>query len=174
MGASITVRPAQVEDAGAMARMLVRSWRETYRGVMSDRVLDDPGIVEAREQFWTMVLTDPDHREKRVAVAVLAGAAAGSAGDPGIVGVAMAGPPSPPEPGWSTHLYVLYVLAEHHGAGVGAALLDAVVDSAASVALWVADPNPRAQAFYRKHGFRPDGAVQIDDGVREIRMVRRR
>jgi GNAT superfamily N-acetyltransferase len=154
--------------------MLVRSWRETYRGVMSDRVLDDPGIVEAREQFWTTVLTDPDHREKRVAVAVLAGAAAGSAGDPGIVGVAMAGPPSPPEPGWSTHLYVLYVLAEHHGAGVGAALLDAVVDSAASVALWVADPNPRAQAFYRKHGFRPDGAVQIDDGVREIRMVRRR
>ena len=165
MGVSITVRPARVEDAGGMARMLVRSWRETYRGVMPDRVLDDPGLVEARERFWTTVLTDPEHREKRVAVAVLDGA---------IIGVAMAGPPSPPEPDWSTHLYVLYVLARHRGAGVGAALLDAVVDPAASVALWVADPNPRAQAFYRKHGFRPDGAVQVDDGVREIRMVRRR
>ncbi|WP_323740571.1 GNAT family N-acetyltransferase [Mumia zhuanghuii] len=39
--------------------------------------------------------------------------------------------------------------------------------------LWVTDPNPRAQAFYRKHGFVPDGATQVQDGVREIRMVRR-
>jgi predicted GNAT family N-acyltransferase len=38
--------------------------------------------------------------------------------------------------------------------------------------LWVADPNPRAQAFYRKHGFVADGAAQVEDGVREIRMVR--
>jgi ribosomal protein S18 acetylase RimI-like enzyme len=171
---SIAVRPARVDDAGGMARMLVRSWRETYRGVMPDRVLDDPGLVGARERFWTTVLTEPEHGDKRVAVAVLAGAGAAPDGDPAIVGVAMAGPPSPPEPGWSTHLYVLYVLAEHHGAGAGAALLDAVVDPEASVALWVADPNPRAQAFYRKHGFVADGAVQVDDGVREIRMVRRR
>jgi predicted GNAT family N-acyltransferase len=40
------------------------------------------------------------------------------------------------------------------------------------VALWTADPNPRAQAFYRKHGFVPDGTAQVEDGVREIRMVR--
>jgi predicted GNAT family N-acyltransferase len=40
------------------------------------------------------------------------------------------------------------------------------------VGLWVADPNPRAQAFYRKHGFVADGATQVEDGVREIRMVR--
>jgi len=38
--------------------------------------------------------------------------------------------------------------------------------------MWVADPNPRAQAFYRKHGFVADGAAQVEDGVREIRMVR--
>ena len=37
-----------------------------------------------------------------------------------------------------------------------------------SVAFWVADPNPRAQAFYRKHGFIADGTAQIEDGVREI------
>ena len=39
-------------------------------------------------------------------------------------------------------------------------------------ALWVADPNPRAQAFYRKHGFVADGTARFEDGVREIRMVR--
>jgi predicted GNAT family N-acyltransferase len=36
----------------------------------------------------------------------------------------------------------------------------------------VADPNPRAQAFYRKNGFVADGTVKIEDDVRDIRMVR--
>ena len=33
---------------------------------------------------------------------------------------------------------------------------------------------PRAQAFYRKHGFRPDGAMRHDRDLRidEIRVVR--
>jgi predicted GNAT family N-acyltransferase len=56
--------------------------------------------------------------------------------------------------------------------GAGHALLEAVIDPAESAALWVADPNPRAQAFYRKHGFVADGTAQVEDGVREIRMVR--
>jgi hypothetical protein len=56
-----------------------------------------------------------------------------------------------------------------HGTGAGPALLDAVVDPEEE---WVADPNPRAQAFCRKHGFVADGTAQIVDGVREIRMVR--
>ena len=163
MDPSVTVRPARVEDAAAMARMLVRSWRETYRGLMPDRVLDDHGLVEARERLWTKALVDERYRANRVAVADRGGA---------VIGVAMAGPPETPEPGWSVHLYVLYVLAADHGSGIGAALLDAVVDPHESAALWVADPNPRAQAFYRKHGFVFDGTVQVDDGVREIRMVR--
>ena len=67
---------------------------------------------------------------------------------------------------------MLYVYAADHGTGVGGALLEAVIDPAESAALWVADPNPRAQAFYRKHGFVADGTAQVGDGVREIRMVR--
>ena len=50
-------------------------------------------------------------------------------------------------------------------------MLEAVIDPAESAVLWVADPNPRAQAFYRKHGFVPDGTAQVEDGVREIRMI---
>ena len=67
---------------------------------------------------------------------------------------------------------MLYVYAADHGTGAGPALLGAVVDPEESVALWVADPNPRAQAFYGKHGFVADGAVQVESGVREIRMIR--
>ena len=167
MDSPVTVRPARVEDAAAMARMLVRSWQETYRGLMPDRVLDDPGLVDERERFWTAALVDERYRANRIAVAERDGA---------VIGVAMAGPPESkpgsPQPGWSLHLYVLYVLASDHGSGAGEALLDAVVGPHESAALWVADPNPRAQAFYRKHGFVPDGTMQVEDGVREIRMVR--
>jgi GNAT superfamily N-acetyltransferase len=86
----------------------------------------------------------------------------------------MSGPPQDAAATWARQLYVLYVYAAHHGTGAGPALLETVVGPEESAALWVADPNPRAQAFYRKHGFVADGRAQVEDGVREIRMVRGR
>jgi GNAT superfamily N-acetyltransferase len=159
----LTVRPARVEDVAQMARVNVRCWQETYRGLMSDAVLDDPGFPAAREQFWTAALTDERYRENRVAVAERDGE---------LIGIAMSGPPLDAAAAWARQLYVLYVYAADHGTGAGPALLEAVVDPAESAALWVADPNPRAQAFYRKHGFVADGTAQVEGGVREIRMVR--
>jgi ribosomal protein S18 acetylase RimI-like enzyme len=159
---SLTVRPARVEDVAQIARVNVQCWQETYRGLMSDAVLDDPGLLAARLQFWTAALIDERYRENRVAVAVRDGQ---------LVGIAMSGPPL--DAGASARqLYVLYVRAAEHGTGAGPTLLEAVVDPDESATLWVADPNPRAQAFYRKHGFVADGTAQVEGGVLEIRMVR--
>ncbi|WP_219816429.1 GNAT family N-acetyltransferase [Arthrobacter sp. 4R501] len=163
MDTPVRVRYARVEDAAEMARVNVRAWLETYRGVMADHVLDDPGLPAARERFWTAMLSDERYRANRVAVAERDGE---------VIGIAMAGPSQSPGSQWGTHLYVLYVVAAEHGTGAGADLLDTVVGPDDSAALWVADPNPRAQAFYRKHGFVADGTVNVEDGVREIRMVR--
>ena len=84
----------------------------------------------------------------------------------------MSGPARDGDATWDRQLYILYTYAAVHGLGVGAALLDAVIEPTASAALWVADPNARAQAFYSKHGFAPDDGFQVDNGVREIDLVR--
>ena len=146
-----------------MALVHVRCWQETYRGLVPDAVLDDPDFPAARERMWTAALTDERYRHNRSAVAIRNG---------DLIGIAMSGPPEDDSAAWTRQLRVLYVHASDHGTGAGQALLEAVLDPGEPVALWVADPNPRAQAFYRKHGFVPDGTVQIDDGLREIRMIR--
>jgi GNAT superfamily N-acetyltransferase len=130
---------------------------------MADDILNDPALPAARERFWTAMLSDERYRANRVAVAERDGE---------IIGIAMAGPSQSSASQWGTQLYVLYVVAAEHGTGTGAALMDAVIGPHDSAALWVADPNPRAQAFYRKHGFAADGTVNVEDGVRVIRMVR--
>jgi len=163
VGSSLIVRPAQVQDIAQVARVHVRCWQETYRGLMPDAVLDDPGFPAARERMWTAVLTDERYRQSRAAVAER---------DDELVGIAMSGPPDDVTAAWTRQLYVLYVHAADHGTGAGRALLEAVIDPAETTALWVADPNPRAQAFYRKHGFAADGTAKVEDGVREIRMIR--
>jgi GNAT superfamily N-acetyltransferase len=145
-----------------MARVLVQCWQETYRGLMPDAVLDDPGLPAARERFWTAALTDERYRDNRAAVCEREGR---------LIGVAMSGPPLDAAAQWARQLYVLYVVAAEHGTGAGQALLHAVIDPTESTALWVADPNPRAQRFYRKHGFVADGTAHVRNGVREIRMV---
>jgi len=160
---TLRLDPLRVDDAAEMARVIVRSWQETYRGLMPDDVLDDPGFQDARERFWTAALTEERYRASRAAVAERDGE---------LIGVALAGPSEDVESAGITQLFVLYVVASEHGSGAGPALLDAVIGPDEPVALWVADPNPRAQAFYRKHGFAPDGTVQVEHGVREIRMVR--
>lgn len=138
------------------------SWRETYRGLLSDAVLDDPGLLEWREKFWTAALTDSRYKQNSVAVA---------SQEDTLIGIAMSGPAAD-NAGDRQQLYVLYAYSAFHGSGVGEALLNAVIDPSARAVLWVADPNPRAQAFYRKNGFVADGLVKIEDDVRDIRMVR--
>ena len=158
--ASFRVRAARPEDVAAMARVHVRSWQETYRGMFPDAVLDDPGFVERRERMWANAVADTGRARPAVAEV-----------DGEIVGIALSGPSETADA--QRQLYVLYLLAAHQGTGAAAALLEAVVAAEEDVILWVADPNPRAQAFYRRHGFAADGSARIEMDVRAIRMRRR-
>ncbi len=86
------------------------------------------------------------------------------------MGIAYAGRPQDEDAHWPLELFVLYTLARVHGGGAGAGLLRRVLGES-EASLWVAAVNPRAQAFYRKHGFAPDGTHK-NDGIDEIRMRR--
>lgn len=63
----------------------------------------------------------------------------------------------------AVEIWRFYVDPEWHGRGVAARLMQAVVDAltqrgASTAWLGVWERNPRAQAFYRKHGFTAVGA----------------
>jgi ribosomal protein S18 acetylase RimI-like enzyme len=83
--------------------------------------------------------------------------------------------------GGSWHLVAMWVSPGRRGQGIADRLVTAVCDlararDAARVALWVADANPRAQALYRRHGFRLSGERGLlrdaDPGSGEARMTR--
>ena len=74
-----------------------------------------------------------------------------------------------------TELRGLYVAQSLLGTGLGQRLLDQVLGPGQSAELWVFDANQRAQSFYRRNGFVPDGSVFRDErfpGLTEIRMAR--
>jgi ribosomal protein S18 acetylase RimI-like enzyme len=160
---TVEVRMARPADSAGMARVHVVSWQETYLGMMSDEILDDPDFLTRRERFWSAALNDSRYAWNRAAVAESNGE---------VIGIAMSGPSEVEDETVDSQLYLIYLMKSAHGSGAGQRLLDAVVKPEEAVGLWVAAHNPRAQAFYRRNGFVANGLEKEGDGVREIRMIR--
>ncbi|WP_354962164.1 GNAT family N-acetyltransferase [Arthrobacter sp. Bi83] len=73
-----------------------------------------------------------------------------------------------------TELWGIYLLSAYHGSGLGQRLLEATIGTENAM-LWVAQDNPRAQAFYRRNGFSPNGTrkvVEDWEGIPLIQMSR--
>lgn len=161
---TVTVRRAAPDDADALVELRNRTWRETYGHLGPSAFFDArdaraaADAVDRRRELndgvpWTVAVNDDDGT---------------------LVGLALAGPSRDADRD-GTEVYLLYVLRQVYGRGVGLALLTAVVGGQAA-SLWVLEVNHRATAFYGRNRFVVDGArrkVRTEGSdLQEIRMVR--
>ena len=161
----LRVRRAVADDAGAIARVHVRSWRAGYRGLLTGDELDGPCEAE-REAMWRELLADGGGPGVLVAEH-----------DEGVVGFcAVAVPSRDPDAGRDVaEIAALYVDPSAWRAGVGGALMDqalSLVRAGPSVAmtLWVMSGNERAHRFYARFEFVADGARRSDRAGTEVRL----
>jgi ribosomal protein S18 acetylase RimI-like enzyme len=166
---SYTVRPLAPGDADEVAAVHVAIWKATYPGMVNQAKLDALTPAD-RIDRWRRTITDID-RQEQLGVRTRCSVHEPS-GD--IIGFATAGPPREEHPPAPTALWSLNVLPRHHGSGIGARLMSAVIgDRTGPAYLWVATGNARAIAFYRKRGFELDGVTHFDPewDCQESRMV---
>ncbi len=132
------IRIAEPGAAAVIAELHVAGWRETYRGLMPEALLDGLSVVR-RAEMWRLLLAETG---KRVWLA-----------DDGFCAVG----PDRTAPG-EGELYALYVRKAAWGGGLGALLWRAAEAWLAeqrypAVRLWVLSENLRARRFYEKMGF---------------------
>lgn len=142
---SATIRPGQTDDAPSIADIFVETWRDTYAGMLPDRVLVNMS-TEAQAGYWQRLLSG-----RRAAELVRV---AESPKD-GLIGFGSGGPlrRSRSKEG---EVYTLYVRPAWQGRSVGrlllAGLLRGLRDRGCRQALvWVVAANP-SRFFYEAVG----------------------
>jgi ribosomal protein S18 acetylase RimI-like enzyme len=148
----VAIRRALASDAAAIAAVHVAAWQESYPGLMPERVLNRLSVQDRTER-WHRILTVPDPAMES---AVFVGAGL----DQALVGFGSCGRQRSPElvaAGFQGEFSALYVLAAHHGKGVGRRLMAALARDLRERglqggALWVLRDNLRARRFYEGLG----------------------
>lgn len=145
MSAAILVFPAGPADAEALASVHVRSWRETYRGMLPDAYLARMSEADFARRF-RRAMTFPGPHEVTLA----------AAGPGGLLGYAQGGPSRAGREG-EAEIATLYVLREAQGRGVGKRLLVGAAralaaEGARSLMISVLRDNVQARAFYEHLG----------------------
>lgn len=138
------VRPAGLDDASAIARVHVETWRTAYRGLLPDDFLQSLTHDHYTDR-WRRGIGDT---VSRVFVAE---------DESGVIGFASGGRERAGEDNYSGELYALYVADRAQHRGFGRLLVCAVVASLREMGLpdmivWALRDNPDARAFYEHLG----------------------
>ncbi len=144
------IRDATVEDAPAIARIHVDTWRDAYAGIIPESFLANLS-KESRQNRWADVLTQSAH-----------GTIVITNEDSGIVGWASFGPSRDDDGAGTGEIYAVYLDSGHQGKGYGRKMMAVVEDrllemSFTVITLWVFELNSRARRFYQKAGYAADG-----------------
>lgn len=167
------ITPLRRTDAAVIGALHVRLWHEAYTGLLPQERLD--GIsIERRTAMWERFAREHEELGCTADDAVIH-VARDEDGSP--IGWAAVGPARQDDAPCPEELWALYVAREHWGSGVADDLLGAALQQRPAY-LYVLQGNERAIRFYRRHGFRLDGATMLldpeegPDGGIELRMVR--
>ena len=164
----VTVRPPTSGDETQLGPLHNHVWRVAYAGLMPAQYLQNRDDAEATQRWARLIagLDPAGHDDTGVSVLV-------AEVEDRLVGFLMVGPGRDPGMSDDRELMSLYVHPDLHGAGVAQELTAHGLPGGESY-LWVLDGNLRAQAFYRKLGYRLDGATKPHPatGTIEVRMVR--
>lgn len=149
------IRPARPEDAPAIAQVNVASWKQAYVGIVPAAYLASLD-TEGREARFRWRISDP---ESQVWVAETT--------DGRIAGFASVGPSADEDavPG-QREIFAIYLERGFWGSGIARELMRTILGALPAgtpVTLWVLGENQRAQHFYRRHGFTPDGTERIEE-----------
>jgi ribosomal protein S18 acetylase RimI-like enzyme len=148
----IAIRRAQAGDAAAIAVVHVAAWRETYAGLVPERMLRAFSVAE-RTRRSHRILTAPDPvRESAVFVAVRPDGAIAGFGSCGRQPAAALA-----ADGFAGEFSALYLLATQQRQGVGRRLMaimaqDLLARGMRGAALWVLCDNTPARRFYEALG----------------------
>jgi ribosomal protein S18 acetylase RimI-like enzyme len=159
---AVEVRPAAIDDAARISEIHVLGWQGGYRGLLPQDYLDGMQASGERLERWTRTLASSDLSRGGCFVV---------AGDDGVLaGFASIGQSRDDDA--ESHkvgeVMAIYLAPDAWGQGLGrelmaAALMQLAQLGYAEVTLWVLDTNARARRFYEAAGFRPDGAIKVDD-----------
>ena len=155
------IRPAQIEDARAMARVHVDTWRSAYAGIVPDEHLANLSD-EHSEARWNEYLTNhPD---------VSAFVAEDPSGQ--IVAITSCGPVQEALHDFDGEIYVLYVLQPFQGRGYGKLLVTQAARDLArrgfhSMVIWVLKENP-ARQFYERLGGQLSAEKVVEIGGKQL------
>jgi ribosomal protein S18 acetylase RimI-like enzyme len=141
------IRRADPDDAAAIARVKVETWRTAYRGLLPDALLDglDPADDAAFRRRGLETLA-PDR------VAFVAEV------EREIVGFVTAGRErSGRHPGYRGEVYAIYVVDRLQRQGIGRALIrtaatELVRRGLSPILIWTLYDNPRSRAWYEAQG----------------------
>lgn len=147
------IRRAEARDAAALTRVAASLFIQSYAASIDAATIGEHVAAHFEEAIQRAELNDPG----TVTLLVEHG--------PDVVGFAQvrrATAPGGSDCAADVELWRIYVDRSWHGTGLARQLLGAAVDAARSMGgtgVWLSvwDQNPKAIAFYRKHGFRQVG-----------------
>lgn len=156
---TVRLRPALVTDAGAIARVHVTAWWETYAGLIPSADLARLS-VESRARFWRGWLDDPPWSSTLLLV---------EDGVMGVLGFGVCGPERAGVPAYRGEFQAIYLVRAGQGRGLGRSLMVALAaallaQDMPSASVWVLRDNTPARRFYERLGGQPAGERTLELG----------